>query len=433
MSNDLHAILAELAAGRIPRTGLPEQLSAAESVQRLIAYLKEIQHFSLALANGNLTAPLPSASGPVAGSLKSLHAALKHLTWQTRQIADGDFSQRVDFMGEFSEAFNQMVAQLEKARADLESLNQQLQQDNTTLRNLTEALRESEERFRLITEHASDVIWTLDHAMQQFTYISPSIATLRGLTATEALQETLEQSMTPESLAVIRRTLGEMLKHNELKPSAQQASASIEVVQPCHDGQTIHVEVTVSPITDDTGRIKEFVGISRDISVRKKTEELLRHQSTHDPLTGLYNRAFLEQELERITASGIAPVSVIAADLDGLKRVNDNLGHEAGDSLIRGAADLLLLAFRGNDTVVRTGGDEFVVLLPGMEFSAAAISLERIRSCISLYNEGHPEEPVSMSLGAATALTVNDLSQAFKLADERMYADKVTRKQQRPD
>jgi len=295
MSNDLHAILAELAAGRIPRTGLPEQLSAAESVQRLIAYLKEIQHFSLALANGNLTAPLPSASGPVAGSLKSLHAALKHLTWQTRQIADGDFSQRVDFMGEFSEAFNQMVAQLEKARADLESLNQQLQQDNTTLRNLTEALRESEERFRLITEHASDVIWTLDHAMQQFTYISPSIATLRGLTATEALQETLEQSMTPESLAVIRRTLGEMLKHNELKPSAQQASASIEVVQPCHDGQTIHVEVTVSPITDDTGRIKEFVGISRDISVRKKTEELLRHQSTHDPLTGLYNRAFLER------------------------------------------------------------------------------------------------------------------------------------------
>jgi len=124
---------------------------------------------------------------------------------------------------------------------------------------------------------------------------------------------------------------------------------------------------------------------------------------------------------------------VIAADLDGLKRVNDNLGHEAGDSLIRGAADLLLLAFRGNDTVVRTGGDEFVVLLPGMEFSAAAISLERIRSCISLYNEGHPEEPVSMSLGAATALTVNDLSQAFKLADERMYADKVTRKQQRTD
>lgn len=428
MNPDTSAILAELAAGRIPRSGVPDELPEAEQLRHLITYLSSIQNFSLALANGDLAAPLPAVGGPVAGSLKSLHASLKHLTWQARQIADGDFSQRVDFMGEFSEAFNQMVEHLETSRTELKNLNRKLQEDNTTLRDLSDALRESEERFRHIAENVNDVIWTLDRSMEHFTYISPSIAKLRGLSVEEALKESLEQSMTPESLASMQKTLSGTLVHSI---GSGTVSEVIEVVQTCRDGRDIHVEVVVSPVADSDGRLKEFVGISRDISIRKKTEALLRHQSTHDGLTGLYNRAFLDEELKRRAAGTEFPVSVIAADLDGLKRVNDTQGHDAGDRLLKGATEILQMAFRGNDVIARTGGDEFIILLHGMGIEAAIISLERIRVCTHLYNTHHEGPPVSISLGAATAENAEEIPLALKTADENMYADKLSRKQQR--
>ncbi len=427
METTTAAILAELAAGRIPRGVIPDGLPETEQLRQLITYLKGIQQFSLSLSNGDLTAPLPAAGGPVAGSLKSLHASLKHLTWQTRQIADGDFSQRVDFMGEFSEAFNRMVERLDQSRSQLEALNLRLQEDNTALRNLTEALREGEERFRHIAENVNDVIWTLDRTLDRFTYISPSIATLRGLSVEEALQEPLEQAMTPESLAAMRSALSGKL-HEEAVSSVSEV---IEVEQLCRDGRIINVEVVVSAISDADGRLKEFVGISRDISMRKKAEALLKYQSTHDAQTELYNRAFFDAELERTMQGSQFPVSVIVADLDGLKRVNDSLGHEAGDLLIKGAAEVLQMAFRGSDIVARTGGDEFIILLHGMGQDGAAASLERIRSCAQTYNAGHDGQPVSISLGAATATAAEELPLALKQADERMYADKLERKQQR--
>lgn len=272
METTTAAILAELSAGRIPRGVIPDGLPQAEQLRQLITYLKGIQQFSLSLSNGDMNVPLPAVGGPVAGSLKSLHASLKHLTWQTRQIADGDFSQRVDFMGEFSEAFNRMVERLDQSRSQLEALNLRLQEDNTALRNLTEALRESQERFRHIAENVNDVIWTLDRTLCHFTYISPSIATLRGLSVEEALQEPLEQAMTLESLAAMRSALSGKLNEEVVS----SVSEVIEVEQLCRDGRIINVEVVVSAISDADGRLKEFVGISRDISMRKKAEDLLK-------------------------------------------------------------------------------------------------------------------------------------------------------------
>ncbi len=427
MHNETVAIIAELAAGRIPRTPVPDDLPETEPLRRLIACLTAIQQFSLALANGDLTMPLPTCGGPVAGSLKSLHASLKHLTWQTRQIAEGDLSQRVDFMGEFSQAFNQMVEHLEAARVELKSLNQQLADENLKLRATTEALRESEERFRHIAENVNDVIWTLDQTMERFTYISPSIASLRGLTVDEALQEPLELAMSPASLAALRVTLTQKLAHE----ARYQVSEAVEIEQYCRDGRVIIVEVVVSAIHDDNGNLKEFVGISRDISMRKKTEALLKYQSYHDALTDLYNRNFFDQELERTMQGDQFPVSLIVADLDGLKRINDSLGHEAGDRLIKGAATVLRMAFRGNDIIARTGGDEFVILLYGMDQDDATVCMERVRSCAAVYNAEQGNEPVSISLGAATATAAEELPLAYKQADERMYADKLGRKQQR--
>jgi signal transduction histidine kinase len=120
----LAEILNQLAAGQIPRE-IPPDCDSREELQGLIDYLAELNRFTGAIAAGDLDATL-RRGGPLAGCLKGMHANLRHLTWQTQQVADGDFDQRVDFLGEFSTAFNSMVAALAQAREDLTEKNRQL-------------------------------------------------------------------------------------------------------------------------------------------------------------------------------------------------------------------------------------------------------------------------------------------------------------------
>ncbi|WP_051321260.1 sensor domain-containing diguanylate cyclase [Chrysiogenes arsenatis] len=427
------SLLRELASGKIPRQPLSETAPCAEELRALIGYLEQLQQFSIALANGDLSASLSGVKGSVAGSMKALHAGLRHLTWQAQQIAAGDFTQRVDFMGEFSVAFNAMVDRLALSRTAMEAMNRLLQEENMKLHALTEALRESEERFRLIAENVNDVIWTLDPSMTFFTYISPSIAHLLGVKADDALHKPMDELMTEESARQLRTTLSAMTERCLHNPAgAGLISNAVEIEQRCQSGIIIHVEVVLSAIIDSGGVLKEFVGISRDISERKKAEEVLRYQSSHDALTGLYNRAYFDLSLEKFTTDGEFPLGIIAADLDGLKRVNDTYGHDAGDQLIRGAAEVLRRTFRGNDIVARMGGDEFAVLLPHSDLNAARRSLQRIQQEIVEYNrEEQNRIPVSMSLGCATAQNAEEVATALKEADTLMYADKLSRRQQR--
>ncbi len=188
----------------------------------------------------------------------------------------------------------------------------------------------------------------------------------------------------------------------------------------------LHFEITVSPLKDSTGVIVAAIEVVRDITGRKQTEERLRYMSSHDILTGLYNRAYFEQELMRLNRSRLFPVSIVMADVDDLKIVNDTYGHSAGDKLLVDAAHVFREAFRAEDVVARVGGDEFAVLLPVADETAARDSVQRIRKSMAA---GHDTRrtAIGLSLGAATAHDSDKLFAALKKADQLMYQDKLVR------
>lgn len=168
-----------------------------------------------------------------------------------------------------------------------------------------------------------------------------------------------------------------------------------------------------------------------EITERKLVEEKLRYMSMHDSLTGLYNRTYFEEEMQRISSRHYKSVGIIVCDVDELKIVNDTLGHAFGDALIVAAATALRRACRIGDRVARIGGDEFVILLP----EADSLVVEKVSQEI----EGKMKECqldgamegkiVRISIGWAVQTGQNlDIQELFKEADKNMYDDKLRNK-----
>jgi len=193
-------------------------------------------------------------------------------------------------------------------------------------------------------------------------------------------------------------------------------------------GKTIWISHNCRPIYGKDGVFLGISGSNRDITERKLTEDRLRHLSTHDDLTGLFNRAYFETELERLGGGRQFPVSVVMLDVDGLKEVNDKHGHATGDILLQKTAKVLMEVFRAEDVVARVGGDEFAILLTHADNRLVDELLQRIIHSQETVNCSDSECPLSLSLGAATVQNGEKLKDALKLADQRMYQDKFRKK-----
>jgi len=162
--------------------------------------------------------------------------------------------------------------------------------------------------------------------------------------------------------------------------------------------------------------------------------EQIRGMAITDTFTGLYNRRYLDEvaprEMARVRRNGSC-IGVLVADLDGLKRINDEIGHHAGDRVLRAAAEALQGSFRGSDLVFRTGGDEFLVLLSDPLPECVQGWGQRLDEAAASWNALHADEQgflLAMSVGATTCTGDQDLFAAIREADGLMYEAKKARK-----
>jgi diguanylate cyclase (GGDEF)-like protein len=186
-------------------------------------------------------------------------------------------------------------------------------------------------------------------------------------------------------------------------------------------GKVNHYEVRVAVSAAD-----EVMVICRNITDRILMEEQLKFQSLHDSLTKLYNRTYFEEQMKLNKDARECIMGLIICDVDGLKIVNDALGHPIGDFVLKNVASILKESFRPEDIVARIGGDEFAVLLKNCSIKALETSCHRVREGISNYNIINPTIPISLSMGyAVNQRTPIDTEALFKEADNNMYREKL--------
>jgi diguanylate cyclase (GGDEF)-like protein/PAS domain S-box-containing protein len=422
----LEDILAARMPARVPETGCDgDSRELARTVNRLIGFVQEISLFVLPLSRGELSAPMPSRENFMAAPFKELHSRLRELTWQAEQIARGDFSQRVDYMGDFSEAFNSMVALLEEREESLKA-------EIAGRREAEEELQH--ERDLLVRGPVITIRWDIDDE-GTVQYVSPNVISF-GYSA--------------EEFTSGRRTYASIIHADDYPWLVEDGNARAQggLDGWTHEYRLIDGEGEVRWIRDYTHAVRDaegavvcYEGYIIDITPQKtaeaalrRREEQLRMLSLTDDLTGLYNRRglfALGEHMMRTARRHETGLGVLFLDLDGLKEINDHFGHQRGDDALRETAALLRKSIRESDVVARAGGDEFVVVAEEDGTAVAELAQRLHRRLAAANASGERPFQLRASTGAVywSHTEKATLHELIERADARMYEDKRARKQ----
>ncbi len=319
--------------------------------------------------------------------------------------------------------------------------------DITEHKRAEEELRENEERYRRLADNAPDIIFRYDLSpTAHLAYMSPAVEAITGHTPEELYTDpqVMLDIVDPQDIEQIRRAIKSPPLPDE--PILMRWTCKGDVIR--------WMESRLLAVCDADGRLVAVEGITRDITARKQAEEEVRQRNQElarlnadlvdetaalaeanatitrvaatDDLTGLANRRHFYESLEKAVSLARrhgSPLAVLSLDLDGLNRVNDSAGHEAGDEVLTSFAALLAALCRAEDLPGRLGGDEFSVLLPGMELGGALGLAERLLAAVSS-REALAQRGVTVSAGVAQWAPGGLPDDLLRRADQALYAAK---------
>ncbi len=323
------------------------------------------------------------------------------------------------------------------------------------------ALAQSERYARALFEHSPVSLWVEDFSAVKrlldelrqcgirdfatFIKVHPEFVTrcMHEIRVLDVNRETLRMFDAADKTTLLQNISG--VFRDEMRDSFAEQLRELwdgrttqqrEVVNYSLAGETVNLHMQFAVLQDRLATWDLVLVSLMDITARKKAEAYLEYLGKHDVLTQLRNRAFYTEEANRLARRGPWPVSVLAIDMNGLKQVNDEAGHAAGDALLRRVGEVLGKAVDPPACAARVGGDEFAVLLPATDEYAAQAVRERILSLLELNNQyyaGTTGHSLSLAMGIATCGPGDPLDVALVRADKAMYEDKARGYRERAD
>ncbi len=289
------------------------------------------------------------------------------------------------------------------------------------------------EEFRRLANRSRDIIWRYDLTTRQFLFMNKTGLEFYGIDVEGGREVTTKSvllSIYPEDRDKVKKA-----QKKSLAPGSTGGEVEYRQIRP--DGSLHWMHDRWSVITDETGNPVTIEGIVRDNTERKRLEEEMREMSFRDQLTELYNRrgftTLTEQQLKAANRAK-RPMRLTLIDCDGLKWINDTLGHEEGDKALVDTANVLRQTFRESDIIARTGGDEFAILsIDATDMNPEAFS-KRLQQSIDEYNEKE-SRPYKLAMSWGTAIydpeSPMSLDKLMSSADELMYAQKKSKSSRR--
>lgn len=356
-------------------------------------------------------------------SSKTILKPIYDLIETTESFSQGDFSQRAvvqknDEIGKLSTAFNKMAEQLYNS---FNTLEEKVMLRTSELQKTNLALKKSESDIRLLLDSTAEAIYGID-LDGNCTFCNNSCLKMLGYKKHKEL---------------VGKNIQSFLINNSGNAVASKTSHA-KILNRIKEGEYIHAEDEIFRRSDDTsfpveyfthpqyrdGKIVGAVVTFMDISERKKSHDDIVFLSYHDQLTGLYNRRYFEDELLRLDRPSNYPLTIVMSDMNGLKLINDSLGHSVGDELLKKVADVLRLGCKKDSVIARLGGDEFVMLFPRTDLKETEQIINRINSIAVQENVGTVQLSISFGYESKTS-SKDDIQEIFKRAEDNMYKEKL--------